>query len=137
MSARPVDQLLRHGCQASALLGQEDECAEHGYLLIPVAYQQLAIEGNPRHSWKVRTPKLKTSDREVCCSPLSSSGGTKAIDGGEGDLGLVGEAAGDAEIGEIGVALLIQQDVARFHVAMDHPPAMGTGQGTTDLVEQP
>lgn len=32
--------------QASALLGQAEESAEHGYLLIPVAYEQLAMEGD-------------------------------------------------------------------------------------------
>jgi DNA-binding CsgD family transcriptional regulator len=32
--------------QASALLEREEDCPEHGYLLIPVAYEQLAMEGD-------------------------------------------------------------------------------------------
>jgi tetratricopeptide (TPR) repeat protein len=33
--------------QGSALLRQEEECAEHGFLLVPMAYEQLVMEGNP------------------------------------------------------------------------------------------
>jgi len=33
--------------QAAALLEHEEECAEHGYLLVPMAYELLAMKGNP------------------------------------------------------------------------------------------
>lgn len=33
--------------QGSALLEHEEDCAEHGFLLVPVAYEQLVMEGNP------------------------------------------------------------------------------------------
>ena len=33
--------------QGSALLAHEEDCAEHGLLLVPVAYEQLVMEGNP------------------------------------------------------------------------------------------
>ncbi len=33
--------------QGSALLAREEDCAEHGFLLVPVAYEQLVMEGNP------------------------------------------------------------------------------------------
>ena len=36
--------------QGSALLDHEDDCAEHGLLLVPVAYEQLVMEGNPERA---------------------------------------------------------------------------------------
>lgn len=33
--------------QGSALLEHEEDCAEHGFLLVPMAFEQLVMEGNP------------------------------------------------------------------------------------------
>ena len=57
--------------------------------------------------------------------------------GGHGDAGGVGCPDGDAEIGEVGVAFLVEQHVARFEVAVDDSPAVGIAQGPAHFVEQP
>ena len=46
------------------------------------------------------------------------------------------EQFGDAEVGQIGVSVFVQQDVARFQVPMDDVLAMGEGQRRTDLPQQ-
>ncbi len=43
---------------------------------------------------------------------------------------------GNAKIGEIGVALLIEQDVGRLDVAMHHALPMGGGKRGRDLIDQ-
>ncbi len=43
---------------------------------------------------------------------------------------------GDAKIGEVGVAFLVQENVGRFDVPMDDSPAVGDGERPGDLVQQ-
>ena len=38
------------------------------------------------------------------------------------------EALGDAEIADLGVPVLLQQNVARLHVAVQHPACVGGRQ---------
>jgi hypothetical protein len=50
--------------------------------------------------------------------------------------GGVGEACGDPEVRQIRVALVVEEDVGRFEIAVDHALAMGVGESTRDLREQ-
>ena len=39
------------------------------------------------------------------------------------------DGLGDAEVGQIGVTILVEQDVVRFEVTVDDAVAVGDGQG--------
>ncbi len=43
---------------------------------------------------------------------------------------------GDAKIGEIGVAVLVQQDVGRLDIPVDHPLLVSHGQTGGNLIHQ-
>ena len=62
MSASPTN-CSAWVAHASALLEQVEECAEHGYLLIPVAYQQPAIEGDPDSAAGTAAPAVEMGRR--------------------------------------------------------------------------
>ena len=49
--------------------------------------------------------------------------------------GRVDEPEGDPEVPQIGVALLVEEDVARLDVTVDQPAAVGITQGGANLVE--
>ena len=55
---------------------------------------------------------------------------------GLGRLSVCTQFLGDAKIGEVGVALLIEQDVGGFQVAMDDAFPMSSLQGGGDLIDQ-
>ena len=68
---------------------------------------------------------------------LGGDVGRCAQDGaGLGGLRLSAQLLGDAEVGEVGVALLIEQDVGWFEVAVDNALLVGGFQGGGDLVDQ-
>jgi len=56
--------------QGSALLEHEEDCAEHGFLLVPVAYEQLVMEGNPdgAASTAAQRPKSGVASATLICS---------------------------------------------------------------------
>lgn len=64
--------------QASALLQQEEECAEHGYLLIPKAYEQLAMEKNPDRAARTASQAAQIGrrfdDRDLLALALNIQG---------------------------------------------------------------
>jgi hypothetical protein len=62
-------------------------------------------------------------------------GGTQNGSSG-GDLLVAANLLGDTEIGQVGVALFIKQDVGGFEVAMDNAVLVGGIQGGGDLVDQ-
>ena len=43
------------------------------------------------------------------------------------------ELAGDPEVGHLGTALGVDEDVLRLHVAVHEPPRMGRGEPAADL----
>jgi hypothetical protein len=47
------------------------------------------------------------------------------------------QALGDPEVGQVGVAVLIQQDICRLDVAVHHPGPMCSVQRAADLLHQP
>lgn len=83
--------------QASTLLEREEECAEHGWLLIPAAYGQLAIEGNPEQA--AEGAELATNiGRRFADAELRALAGTihgralVRLRGGDTGIGLLDEA---------------------------------------------
>ncbi len=55
---------------------------------------------------------------------------------GERRGSLRSQQPGNAEVGQVGVAVLVQQDVGRFHVAVDDAVAVGDGQRGGHLIQQ-
>ena len=65
----------------------------------------------------------------------------RSIAGGDwqvrpGRFAAVLPGAGDAEIGQVSVAVFIQKDVGRFDIAMDDALPVGSGQGGGDLIDE-
>ncbi len=49
--------------------------------------------------------------------------------------GRIDEPERDPEVPQIGVALLVEEDVARLDVTVDQPAAVGISQGGANLVQ--
>ncbi len=89
--------------------------------------RQCLVEDHPdRVDVRARRRRLalRLLRREVLRRPHHGAGG--------GDVGVL-TAPGDAEVGDAGAALVVDQDVLRLQVAVDDPLAVGEAGGVEDL----
>lgn len=108
--------------QASTLLEREDECAEHGWLLIPAAYEQLVMAGNAeeaaRGAEQATDIGRRFGDRELqALAEIIHGRALVRLGGDDTGIGLVDEAvslvvAGDVSPPIAGMVLTSAVDIA-------------------------
>ena len=68
---------------------------------------------------------------------LLRAGVERRASGTQVEIAGVGTELGNAEVGQVAVARLVEEDVGRFHVPVDDAQGMGGRQCTAQLVDQP
>jgi len=79
--------------------------------------------------------------RVIGSSLICSGGEIRGRADERAGLSLIGRSCdaqvfGDSEVGQVGISILVEQDVRRLEVAMDHTATMCEGQRRANLVEQ-